>query len=66
MVFESGIIQESFLVSCDVKGNIYKWNLNNNEHFRYFPENKPITQVKSCKSHNLIAVGYKQGTRFSL
>jgi WD40 repeat protein len=62
MKIESGNIGNSFLVSCDVKGNIYKWNLNTNEHFRYFPENKPITQVKSCKSHSLIAVGYKQGT----
>ena len=62
MTLETNNIRDSFLISCDVKGNIYKWSLNTNEHLRYFPENKPITQVKSCKSHNLIAVGYKQGT----
>ncbi len=49
------------LFSCDFKGNIFKWNLNTNSHTRYFPENKPITQVKSCPNKHIIAVGYKQG-----
>ena len=48
------------LVSCDIKGNIYKWSVSTGEHVRFFPENKPITQVASKST--LIAVGYKQGT----
>ncbi len=50
------------LVSCDIKGNIFKWDLTTNEHIRYFPENKPITQLKSCPNSFKIAVGYKNGT----
>lgn len=50
------------LVSCDIKGNIFKWNLITNEHVRYFPENKAITQLKSCPNTFKIAVGYKHGT----
>ena len=50
------------LVSCDIKGNIFKWNLNTNQHFRYFPENKPITQIKSKENSFIVAVGYNQGT----
>lgn len=53
---------ELILLSCDVKGNIYKWNLNTNEHVRYFPENKPITQIRSRADSYTVAVGYKQGT----
>ena len=53
---------DSILVSCDSKGNIFKWNLTTNAHIRYFPENKPITQVRSCPNKWIVAVGYKQGT----
>jgi WD40 repeat protein len=54
--------EQNILVSCDIKGNIFKWNCETGAHVRYFPENKAITQVKACpgQSH-LIAIGYKQG-----
>ena len=50
------------LISGDIKGNIFKWNMNTNTHVRYSPENKPITQLKSCKNKYLVAVGYKHGS----
>ena len=51
-----------FLVSGDNKGNIFKWSPITNTHVRYFPENKPITQLKACQQGSLVAVGYAQGT----
>lgn len=53
---------ELILISGDIKGNLFKWNVNTNANVRYFPENKPITQLKSCKNQYLIAIGYKHGT----
>lgn len=53
---------EPILLSCDLKGNIFKWNLNTNEHVRYFPENKPITQIKTLDNTFKTAIGYKTGT----
>lgn len=54
--------QDPILISCDIKGNIFKWHLNTNHHVRYFPENKPITQVKILENSFKTAVGYKTGT----
>ncbi len=45
------------LISCDIKGNIFKWNVKSNESVRYFSENKPATQIKACPNSYLIAVG---------
>ncbi|CAF1058444.1 unnamed protein product, partial [Brachionus calyciflorus] len=53
---------DPILLSCDIKGNIFKWNLNTGEHIRYFPENKPITQIKILENSYKTAVGYKTGT----
>jgi WD40 repeat protein len=36
--------------------------MNTNSHTRYFPENKPITQLKICKNTFLAAIGYKHGS----
>jgi WD40 repeat protein len=33
-----------------------------NQHIRYFPENKPITQINSKNNSFIVAVGYNQGT----
>ena len=49
------------LISGDAKGNIFKWNYNSNSHCRYFAENKPITQMKTCRNKQIAAVGYKHG-----
>ena len=51
------VLEEPILVSCDIKGNIFKYNLNKASHTRYFPENKPIVQLKACPNSYLIAVG---------
>jgi hypothetical protein len=48
---------EHFLISCDIKGNIFKWNITTGQHVRYFPENKPITQIRSHSNVPIIAVG---------
>lgn len=53
---------EPILISCDIKGNIFKYSLATSLHCRYFPENKPISQLKTCPNSFLVAVGYKQGT----
>ena len=53
---------EPILISCDIKGNIFKYNLTTGSHCRYFPENKPISQLKTCPNSHLVAIGYKQGT----
>ncbi|RNA10723.1 gem-associated 5 [Brachionus plicatilis] len=50
------------LLSCDIKGNIFKWNLNTNHHVRYFPENRPITQIKILENSFKTAIGYKHGS----
>ena len=54
--------QSFFLVSGDNKGNIFKWSPIVNTHVRYFPENKPVTQIRACPQGSLVAVGYAQGT----
>ena len=53
---------ESILISGDIKGNVFKWNMSTNTHVRYFPENKPITQLKACYNKYLVSIGYKHGT----
>ena len=53
---------ELVVISGDVKGNIFKWNMNTNSYARYFPENKPITQLRTCKNKYLVSVGYKHGS----
>lgn len=53
---------DPIVLSCDIKGNIFKWNVNTNHHVRYFPENKPITQIKILENSFKTAVGYKTGT----
>lgn len=54
--------QDPIVLSCDTKGNIFKWNVNTSQHARYFPENKPITQIKILSNSFKTAVGYKTGT----
>lgn len=49
-------------MSCDSKGNIYKYNLKTAENTRYYPDNKPITQISAQPGTHIVAVGYKQGT----
>jgi len=51
-----------FLLSSDIKGNIFKYNIHTSAHTRYFPENKPISQMRVCPNSYIAAVGYKQGT----
>lgn len=52
------IIDENFLLSGDNKGNLFKFNHSTKSHARYFPENKPITQLKTS-NHNffIVAIG---------
>lgn len=51
------------LVSCDVKGNIFKYNMSTCVHNRYYPESgKHITQMSTHGERSLAAVGYKHGT----
>ncbi len=54
--------EEAVLLSCDLKGNIFKYNVYTSAHTRYFPENKPISQIRTCPNSYLAAVGYRQGT----
>ncbi len=53
---------DMLIISGDNKGNIFKWNAQTNDHVRYFPDNKPITQIKTCENQCLAAVGYSHGT----
>jgi hypothetical protein len=54
---ELTVLNDPILVSCDIKGNLFKYNINTNSHARYFPENKPISQLKTCPGKHLIAIG---------
>lgn len=51
------------IVSADLKGNIFKYNLSTSVHNRYYPDsNKPITQMSIHPHQPWAAVGYKHGT----
>lgn len=51
------------VVSADLKGNIFKYNLVTSVHNRYYPEsNKPITQLSTHPDRPITAFGYKHGT----
>lgn len=56
--FDDSTTNDPILVSCDIKGNIFKYNLSSNLHTRYFPENKHISQLKTCPGKHLVAIGY--------